>query len=111
MKEGPIDTMWRVSLTGIHMLNQDPFHPVEWECLATSGKAPGKISHHTCSIAKGGKEVLFYGGLKGDDSNNEIFVYNALGSSWTTVMLSVSCLYLNLDNHIFLATMRFGSKR
>ena len=90
MKEGSIDTMWRVSLTGVHALNQDPFYPVEWELVSTQGKAPGKISHHTCSIINQGKEVLFYGGLKGDDSNSEIYIYNALASSWTTMLLAVS---------------------
>ena len=50
LKEGSIDTMWRVSLTGIHALKQDPYYPVEWECVQTHGKGPGKISHHTCSV-------------------------------------------------------------
>ena len=75
LKEGSIDTMWRVSLTGIHALKSDPFYPVEWECVQTHGKSPGKISHHTCYVLNQ-KEVLFYGGLKGDDSNSEIFIYN-----------------------------------
>ena len=75
LKEGSIDSMWRVSLTGIHALKQDPFYPVEWECVSTHGKGPGKISHHTCYVMTP-KEVLFYGGLKGDDSNSEIFIYN-----------------------------------
>lgn len=99
LKEGSIDTMWRVSLTGIHALQQDPFYPVEWECVTTTGRSPGKISHHTCSMMKGNKEVIFYGGLKGDDSNAEIFIYNALGSSWTTVHLSPQATVEPRDDH------------
>lgn len=69
---------------------------MEWECVTTSGKSPGKISHHTC-FAINDKEVIFYGGLKGDDSNADIFMYNALGSSWTTIPLSGD--FLPRDDH------------
>ena len=104
MKEGSIDTMWRVSLTGIHALKQDPFYPVEWECVATTGKSPGKISHHTCSIISG-KEVIFYGGLKGDDSNSEIFIYNALSSAWSTILLAVSNFFFKSESYFIAAKL------
>ena len=106
LKEGSIDTMWRVNLTGIHALKHDPYHPVEWECVTTTGKAPGKISHHTCCVLNP-KEVLFYGGLKGDDSNAEIFIYNALSSSWNTILLAVSnsLFSSNAANRLFIAIM------
>ena len=73
LKEGPISSMWRVNLSCVHQLAQDPFTNVEWEQVETSGKGPGCISHHKAFPMK--KEILFYGGLKGEDSNPEIFIF------------------------------------
>lgn len=50
-------------------------------------------------MKNGGKDVIFYGGLKGDDSNSEIFIYNALSSNWTTVPLSPQANVLPRDDH------------
>jgi hypothetical protein len=36
--------------------------------VATSGKDIGKISHHTCAKVSA-KEVVFFGGLKGENSS------------------------------------------
>lgn len=87
LKEGSISTMWRVSLTGIRTLFQDNYHNVEWECVNTTGRGPGKISHHTVSILSQ-KEVLFYGGLKGEDNNADIFLFNAMTNAWSTVRMA-----------------------
>jgi len=87
LKEGSISTMWKVNLTGIQQLFQDPYHRVEWEQVDTSGRGPGAISHHTAFVM-GTKEVLFYGGLKGEDSNPEIFIFNATSGSWQTIHLA-----------------------
>ena len=89
MKEGSIATMWRVNLNGILQLQQDPYYPVEWELVQTSGREPGKISHHTASVLNA-KDVLIYGGQKGEDSNPDIFIFNALAGQWTTIQLAVS---------------------
>lgn len=69
LKEGSHSSMWRVSLTGIRELNTDPFYPVEWELVTTHGQGLGKISHHTASV-HGPREVIFYGGLFGEDNNS-----------------------------------------
>ena len=56
----------------------------EWELVQTTGRGPGRISHHTSSV-RPSKEVVFYGGLKGEDSNAEIFLFNPNTNSWLTV--------------------------
>ena len=62
---------------------------IEWELVQTTGRGPGRISHHTSSV-RPTKEVIFYGGLKGEDSNAEIFLFNPNTNSWLTVQNSVS---------------------
>lgn len=93
LKEGSIATMWRLNLSGIHALLQEDTsgQPVEWEQVQTTGRGPGRISHHTASV-RPTKEVIFYGGLKGEDSNSEIFLFNPNTCSWLTVAQSVSAL-------------------
>ena len=81
--------MWKVNLSKIQQLKQDPYEQVCWEQVETQGKGPGKISHHTAFVM-GTKEVLFYGGMKGEDSNAEIFIFNATTASWQTIHLAVS---------------------
>lgn len=73
--------MWCVNLTKIHMLKEDPFHPVEWNLVETQGMGPGKISHHTASV-QSETEVVFYGGLKGEDSCSEIFCFDVPSATW-----------------------------
>jgi hypothetical protein len=65
------------------------FTAIEWELVQTSGRGPGRISHHTVSV-RPTKEVVMYGGLKGEDSNSEIFLFNPNTNTWTTVPFSVS---------------------
>jgi len=79
--------MWRVNLHGVQRLHSDASYPVEWEPVTgASGRDTGKISHHTAAIVNS-KEVVFYGGIKNTDSNPEIFVYNVINNSWSTVSL------------------------
>ena len=67
LKEGPIASLWRVSLSAIHRMKSNPTSPVSWELVSSSGRDIGRISHHTCALVSA-KEVLFFGGLKGEDS-------------------------------------------
>ena len=71
------------------MDDEGPDGVSEWELVQTTGRGPGRISHHTVSV-RPSKEVVFYGGLKGEDSNSEIFVFNPTTSAWLTVNPSVS---------------------
>ena len=76
--------MWRVNINGVKELFRDAYYPVEWELVQTSGRAPGKISHHK-AFGIGQQNVIIYGGLKGEDSNADIFMFNAVTSAWSTV--------------------------
>ena len=72
LKEGSIASMWRLNLTNIHgMMDPDGSGDSlsDWELVQTTGTGPGKISHHTVSV-RPSKEVVLYGGLKGDEGNN-----------------------------------------
>jgi len=73
LKEGAISTMWRVNLTQLNVLKEDPYHPCAWEEVKMNEMkdGPGKISHHTASV--NGDTVYFYGGLKGEDSVKDIY--------------------------------------
>jgi hypothetical protein len=33
LKEGAISTMWRVNLTEVQKMKQDPYHSCAWECV------------------------------------------------------------------------------
>jgi len=70
LKEGSISTMWRLNLTRIHQMMEEENNEInfEWEKIATTGRGPGRISHHTACILPS-KDVIIYGGLKGEDSN------------------------------------------
>jgi hypothetical protein len=98
LKEGAISTMWRVNLNGVQKLHSDASYPVEWEHVTTSGRDPGKISHHTASTINS-KEVVFYGGIKNTDSNPEIFVFNVVNSAWSTLQVKDSAFPIPRDDH------------
>ena len=92
LKEGPISTLWRVNLTLIQQLHENPQTKVGWEQIMTTGKDIGKISHHTCAMITP-KEILFSGGLKGDSSSQSVFTLNLLTNVWSNVKVNVSYLF------------------
>ena len=61
----------------------------KWELVKTTGRGPGRISHHTASV-RPSKEIVFYGGLRGEESNSEIFLFNPSTNNWLNVNPSVS---------------------
>jgi hypothetical protein len=75
LKEGPVSSLWRVNLSAIHKMKANPMSPVSWEHISTSGKDIGRISHHTVALVSA-KEVVFFGGLKGEDSIKSAFILN-----------------------------------
>ena len=74
--------MWRLNLETVQMLQKDPGHEVSWEQVFPNGKGPGKISHHTAFVQD--SEVIFIGGLRGEDSCNEVFVFDVIQCCWDT---------------------------
>ena len=97
LKEGSIASMWRLNLSRIHQVMEEDSNETnfEWEQVQTTGRGPGKISHHTASVLPS-KDVIIYGGLKGEDSNQEIFQFNPNTNSWLNMTFSVSCPHKQL---------------
>ena len=88
--------MWRVNISGIKALLRDPYYPVEWEPIKLEGKNPGKISHQKAFVISQ-QNVLVYGGLKGEDSNPDIFLYNAIANTWSNVLFAVSSVTVTFN--------------
>lgn len=98
LKEGPIASLWRVNLSAIQRMKTNPTSPVSWELISSSGRDIGKISHHTCALVSA-KEVVFFGGLKGEDSSKSAFILNLLNNSWSNVVLKSTIENLPRDDH------------
>jgi len=45
LEEGPMSNMWKLSISGIQNLMEDPEYGVQWEPVNYKGAHPGKISH------------------------------------------------------------------
>lgn len=95
LKEGTISTMWRVNLTSVQQLLQGTSKTVGWEQVNTTGKEIGKISHHSCAMVSA-KEVGFFGGMRGEENNENLSVLNLLTNVWTTVIMKVRSLQVFL---------------
>jgi hypothetical protein len=95
LKEGSIASLWRVNLSAIQKMKSNPTSPVSWELISSSGRDIGRISHHTCALVSA-KEVVFFGGLKGEDSSKSAFILNLLNNQWSNVVLKVSLTQLLL---------------
>ena len=74
LKEGAMDSMWRLNLDELKNLATDPTYPVSWELISGKGKNPGKISHHTCTVM--GDKMILLGGLKGDKQNSDSYIFD-----------------------------------
>jgi len=85
LKEGAIESMWCINLTKIGDFGSSSYNSVEWEQVRNHGKGPGKISHHTACTSPQGA-VIFYGGLKGEDSVSDIFIYDVTQCAWGLLM-------------------------
>ena len=86
-----MDTVWRVCLSDIQEMDNDPYMTVEWQPVKCTGTGMGKISHHSAIVVSNSK-VLFYGGLLGEDSNEKVYVLDLNRHHWSTVPLKVSHL-------------------
>lgn len=81
MREGAIDNMWRLDLDSLMRATEDNSYPVQWEQVAFRGaKAPGKISHHRCAVQ--GDKMILIGGLKGEVSNTECWLFDLKTNTW-----------------------------
>ena len=97
LKEGAMSSLWRVNLTKVHAMDEDPYLTVEWEPVKTVGGDIGKISHHSAIVCAPNK-VIFYGGLVGEDSNDKVYLFDLVKHSWSQIPLKVSMSNALLDN-------------
>jgi len=72
-----MSSVWRVNLSKVHAMDEDPYMTVEWEPVKTTGNDIGKISHHSAVVCAPGK-VIFYGGLVGEDSNDKVYLFDLM---------------------------------
>lgn len=91
-------SVWRVNLTKVHMMDEDPYLTVEWEPVKTSGTDVGKISHHS-AIVVGPSKVIFYGGLIGEDSNDKVYHLDLTKHVWSIIQLKSETEIPPRDDH------------
>ena len=65
IKEGPMGNMWRLSVSGLTELMNDPDYGVAWETVKCTGTIPGNISHHRPAVF--GNSVVVFGGILNAD--------------------------------------------
>jgi len=80
--------MWRLSISGIHSLIEDPDYGVTWEPVAFKGQGvhPGKISHHKPAVF--GHTVVVFGGINDYDNTKEAFEFDSNKNVWTKLKQS-----------------------
>jgi len=76
-----MSNMWRLSISGIAGLIEDPQFGVSWEPVNCKGQQPGKISHHKSALF--GHSVVFFGGISDNDDTNEAFSFDSTNHNWT----------------------------
>lgn len=90
---GQLDNMWRLDLDSLMRATEDGHYPVHWEQIVYRGKVfPGKISHHKCAVM--GDRMVLVGGMKnGDQSNNEVWLFDLKTNTWELGKSSVSHIF------------------
>lgn len=82
LEEGPMSNMWRLSISGIHELMNDPEYGVQWEPITPKGQGalPGKISHHKPAVF--GHTVVVFGGNNEFDNTTDAFEFDTNKNTW-----------------------------
>jgi N-acetylneuraminic acid mutarotase len=83
IKEGPMGNMWKMSISGIHELMDDPENGVCWEAVNCKGTIPGKISHHKAAVF--GLSVIVFGGIDCLDNFEDTFEFNSQTHTWSKI--------------------------
>jgi len=83
LKEGPVQTMWRLNLTETLAMENDASLQCCWESVKPTGKGPKRVSYHD-SIMISPTMVAFYGGLyEGNEDCNTIWALNLEKNAWS----------------------------
>lgn len=81
IKEGPMSSMWKLSVSAIEELMEDSEYGVSWTPVTCTGaNQPGRISHHKPVVF--GSSVVIFGGLSGMKEINEAYEFDSIKSSW-----------------------------
>lgn len=72
--------MWKLSISGVEELENDPNYGVQWEPVKEKGTVPGKISHHKAAVF--GNQVVIYGGMTGIDEIEDVYEFDVSKESW-----------------------------
>ena len=80
LKEGPMGNMWRLSISGVQELNDDPDYGVAWELISCKGHLPGNIAYHKPVVF--GHKVLIFGGTIDDNSTTEAYEFDSNKFIW-----------------------------
>ena len=84
IKEGPMGNMWRLSVSGVHELINDPEYGVSWESIKCSGTEPGNISHHKPAVF--GHSVVLFGGIVNSDQNTiNTYEFDSNKNCWSVM--------------------------
>ena len=77
-----MSNMWRLSISGIHELMNDPECGVQWESITPKGQGAltGKISHHKPAVF--GHTVVVFGGNNEFDNATDAFEYDTNKNTW-----------------------------
>lgn len=76
-----MSNMWRLSISGIQGLIDDPQFGVSWEPVNCKGQQPGKLSHHRPAIF--GHSVVIFGGISDYDNTPDAFEFDSSKYTWT----------------------------
>lgn len=76
-----MSNMWRLSVTGIQGLIEDPQFGVSWEPVSCRGTQPGKLSHHKSALY--GHSVVFFGGISDYDNTMDAYEFDSNNHTWT----------------------------
>ena len=72
--------MWRLSVSGVQELVDDPEWNVCWEPISCKGHLPGNISFHKSAVF--GSNVLIFGGIIENDNANDAFEFDSNKFTW-----------------------------
>lgn len=78
--------MWRLSVTGIQGLIEDPQFGVSWEPVHCKGTQPGKLSHHKSALFN--HSIIFFGGISDYDNTQDAYNFDSLTHTWGKVKQS-----------------------
>jgi len=81
IKEGPMSNMWRLNISKVSELIDDPDYEVSWEPVNCKGHLPGNISFHKAEVF--GSNVLIFGGIIENDNANDAYEFDSNKLVWS----------------------------